>query len=328
MLNTSSGIPEEEAEKIRHLDFGVAVCGCVARDGKRMIQENIQCSYDPRVKLVKSFGVQAYCCHPLMAHGNLIGTLSFGTSTRYIFTPDEIALMKQVADQIAVAMERIRINMVLRKNEENLKNSLKEKEALLKEIHHRVKNNMQVISSLVSLQSTQSQDPVVREVLRDVSYRVRSMAMVHEKLYQATDLARIDFSKYIESLLSYLWHAYGKEASGIRLVKELETVLLPVDKAIPLGLILNELVNNALKHAYPEEKKGEVTVSLKKNKEKGLILTVRDYGRGLPPGFDWRETESLGLRLLQMLSSQLSAVVEVKSNNGSEFRVILGGIQN
>jgi two-component sensor histidine kinase/putative methionine-R-sulfoxide reductase with GAF domain len=327
ILNTNAGIPEEEAEKIRYLDFGVAVCGCVARDGERMIQENIQCSFDPRVKLVKSFGVQAYCCHPLMAHGNLIGTLSFGTSTRQIFTPDEISLMKQVADQVAVAMERLRINMVLLKNEENLKNSLNEKEALLKEIHHRVKNNMQVISSLVSLQAVQSQNPIVQEELRDVSNRVRSMAMVHEKLYQATDLSRIDFDQYIDSLLRHLWHSYGNQSSGVNLIKNLEPVLLPVDKAIPLGLILNELVNNALKHAYPDTHKGEVAVTLKKDKEKGLILIVRDYGKGLPPDLDWEKTESLGLRLLQMLSSQLSAVVEVKINNGSEFRVILGGIQ-
>ena len=327
-LNACAGIPEETAAEIRHLDFGVAVCGCVAMDGERIIAEDIQCSMDNRTDLVKSFGVQAYCCHPLMAQGRLLGTLSFGTKTRASFTSGEVELMKSVADQVAVAMERLQTNITLRQNEVRLRNSLEEKEALLKEIHHRVKNNMQVISSLVSLQAGQTKDPVVQDVLKDVSHRVRSMAMVHEKLYQATDLARIDFSQYIESLLSYLWHSFGDESSGISLVKDLETVSLPVDKAVPLGLILNELANNALKHAYPGEEQGEVEVSLKKDSGKGLVLTVRDYGRGLPPGLDWRDTDSLGLRLIQMLSSQLHADVEVKSSGGSEFRVILGGTDN
>ncbi len=324
LLNASAGIPEDEAEKIRHLDFGVAVCGCVARDGERMIKDDIQCSYDPRVQLVKSFGVQAYCCHPLMARGDLIGTLSFGTSTRPTFTSDEIALMKSVADQVAVAMERLKMNMVLRQNEESLRKSLEEKEALLKEIHHRVKNNMQVISSLVSLQAAQSQDTVVRDVLKDVSDRVRSMAMVHEKLYQTTDLARIDFAQYIESLLSYLWRSHGNESSGINLMRDLEPVSLSVDKAVPLGLILNELINNALKHAFEGSKHGEVSITLHKDENSKIILTVRDNGRGLPPGFDWKQSGTLGLRLVQMLAAQLHAGMEVTCEKGTEFKLIIG----
>ena len=206
--------------------------------------------------------------------------------------------------------------------EEALKASLAEKEVLLKEIHHRVKNNMQVISSLVSLQADKSQDSTIRENLQDVSHRVRSMAMVHEKLYQSTDLARIDFSQYAESLLSYLWRSYGSTSSNIRLIKDLKPVWLPVNEAVPCGLILNELISNALKHAFPDHGVGEVVVTLQGSEKTRVLLSVRDYGKGLPAGFDWKEAGSLGLRLIQMLAGQLHADVKVVSDGGTEFRLI------
>ena len=184
-----------------------------------------------------------------------------------------------------------------KKDEEALKASLAEKDILLKEVHHRVKNNMQVISSLISLQAKQSQDSIIQEALRDVSYRVHSMAVVHEKLYQAEDLSSIDFAQYAESLISYLWHSYGSRTTHISLKKEFEQVLLPIDKAVPLGLILNELINNALKHAFPEHVNCEVKVILKKHNQKGVLLSVLDNGKGLPAGLDLKEADSLGLRL-------------------------------
>jgi two-component sensor histidine kinase len=148
--------------------------------------------------------------------------------------------------------------------EKALKVSLHEKEVLLKEIHHRVKNNMQVISSLVSLQADGSKDETVREVLKDVTYRIRSMALVHEKLYQSADLAHIDFAEYSRSLMNYLWRAHGAVAANIRLTLNLAPVSLPVDTAVPCGLILNELGGNALKHAFRGRSEGEVTVALQK----------------------------------------------------------------
>ena len=131
-----------------------------------------------------------------------------------------------------------------------LKASLAEKEVLLKEIHHRVKNNMQVISSLVALQADRLPDAAMRAVLQDVTHRVRSMALVHEKLYQSADMARVEFAEYAQSLLNYLWRAHGTAASGVRLALDLEPVPLSVNAAVPCGLILNELVSNALKHAF------------------------------------------------------------------------------
>jgi len=209
----------------------------------------------------------------------------------------------------------------LKKLVEERTRDLNEKEVLLKEIHHRVKNNMQVISSLVSLQADGTKDETVREVLKDVTYRVRSMALVHEKLYQSENLAQIDFSDYARSLLNYLWRAHGAVAATVRLTLDLESVLLPVDTAVPCGLILNELAGNALKHAFKDCDEGEVTVSLCSDEDGGVSLDVRDNGIGLKEGFDWRHSKSLGLRLVQMLSSQLDGNVEFSGEAGTQFKL-------
>ena len=203
--------------------------------------------------------------------------------------------------------------------EERIRASLAEKEVLLKEIHHRVKNNMQVISSLVALQAERLPDAAMRAVLQDVTHRVRSMALVHEKLYQSADMARVEFAEYAQSLLNYLWRAHGTAASGVRLALDLEPVPLSVNAAVPCGLILNELVSNALKHAFRDARAarggavvgGEVAVSLRGGPEGRVCLRVRDNGTGLPAGLDWRQADSLGLRLVQMLAGQLHATVEV-----------------
>jgi two-component sensor histidine kinase len=161
--------------------------------------------------------------------------------------------------------DRKRAEEALRESEERIRASLAEKEVLLKEIHHRVKNNMQVISSLVALQADGLQDGTERAALQDVTHRVRAMALVHEKLYQSPDLARVEFAEYARSLLSYLWRAHGTAASGIRLTLDLEPITLSVERAVPCGLILNELVTkNALKHAFRgrDTSENEVSVSL------------------------------------------------------------------
>jgi PAS domain S-box-containing protein len=205
--------------------------------------------------------------------------------------------------------------------EEQIKASLAEKEVMLKEIHHRVKNNLQVISSLVNLQADGTRDETVREVLRDVTYRVRSMALVHEKLYQSADLAHIDFAEYARSLLGYLWRAHGAKASVIRLTFDLEPLLLPVDTAVPCGLILNELAGNALKHAFPDQRTGEVNISLHVDAERLVSMSVRDDGVGIPEGLDWRKARSLGLRLMQMLAGQLNATTQLNRIDGTEFLI-------
>jgi two-component sensor histidine kinase/HAMP domain-containing protein len=221
--------------------------------------------------------------------------------------------------------ERERAEEALRKSKEQIKASLEEKEVLLKEIHHRVKNNMQVISSLVSLQAEELKDADMRAALQEVTHRVRSMALVHEKLYQSADLARIGFDKYAQSLLKYLWYAHGSASSGVRLSLDLEPVSLSVNEAVPCGLILNELVCNSLKHAFDGREDGEMAVSLQNGVKEGQVhLCVRDNGPGFPVGFDWRQARTLGLRLVRMLAGQLRAEVEFSSKSGTEFIMIFG----
>ncbi len=217
--------------------------------------------------------------------------------------------------------ERKRAEKAKSENEARIRASLVEKEVLLKEVHHRVKNNMQVISSLVDLQAGEVADPAVRAIFQDVVFRVRSMAMVHEKLYQSDDLARIDFADYARSLLSYLWRAIGPSETGIRLDQALAPVRLPINQAVPCGLILNELFANALKHAFDGRREGRVSVSLEEDEKGRIHLTVADDGAGLPTDVDWRSASSLGLRLVQMLARQLHAEVAVDSGPGTRFTI-------
>ncbi len=209
----------------------------------------------------------------------------------------------------------------LRESRERLSVSLQEKEVLLREIHHRVKNNMQVISSLLSLQTNQLQDDALRDILRDVTHRVRSMALVHEKLYQSTDLAHIEFADYARSLLNYIRHAHETTETSLELELDLEPVALPVNTAVPCGLILNELFSNALKHAFAGRDNGRVTVSLRSEAQGRVRLGVGDNGIGLPDSLDWRQSPTLGLHIVQMLAEQLNADVQVVSAGGTEFMI-------
>jgi PAS domain S-box-containing protein len=205
--------------------------------------------------------------------------------------------------------------------EEALKTSLGEKEVLLREVHHRVKNNLQVISSLVSLQADGSTSPDQREILQEVCDRVRTIALVHEKLYQSETLAQVNFADYTQSLLQHIWSVHGHAADPIHLELDLQPVPLPMDQAVPCGLLLNELASNALKHAFHGRPHGTIAVSLRRGENRRVYLTVRDDGVGLPPEMDWRRSPSLGLQLVQMLSTQLNGTVDVSRRTGTEFRL-------
>jgi two-component system, sensor histidine kinase PdtaS len=208
-----------------------------------------------------------------------------------------------------------------KREEEKIRASLREKEILLKEIHHRVKNNLQIISSLLNLQSAHIRDPRALEVFKEGQGRVRSMALIHEKLYQSDDLARVDFSEYMRNLAAYLFRSYEVHAGAVRLNVEAEDVLLGVDTAIPCGLIINELVSNSLKHAFPGGGGGSINIRLRPAGAERLTLTVADDGVGLPEGFDVRATPSLGLQLVNTLARQLGGDVLVGDCAGAEFSI-------
>jgi PAS domain S-box-containing protein len=207
--------------------------------------------------------------------------------------------------------------------EAQLRASLDEKEVLLKEIHHRVKNNLQVISSLLNLQAASVQDANLLAHYQDSQNRIRSMALIHEQLYRSDDLARIDFGRYLDALTATLGQTYRRQPEGVTLQVEADTVLLDVDAAIPCGLLVNELVSNALKHAFPDGRKGTVEVQLRREVPGQLRLMVRDDGVGFPAGVDYRSTMSLGLQLVNSLARQLGATVEMHSGPGTTFELRL-----
>ncbi len=205
--------------------------------------------------------------------------------------------------------------------EEQIRASLAEKVLLLKEIHHRVKNNLQIISSLLYLQSQQTDDPQMQAHLQDSQNRVRSMALIHEKLYQAQDQARVDVAEYVQNLTSHLFHTYHSQANNVKLQVVAEQIYLGIDTAMPCGLIINELMSNSLKHAFPNGHSGEIYVSLTYDPAGYCNLVVGDTGVGLPDTFNPLETTSLGLQLVYALVAQLDGEMELIRENKTEYRI-------
>lgn len=204
--------------------------------------------------------------------------------------------------------------------EEEVKASLLEKEVLLKEVHHRVKNNLQVISSILNLQSSYVKDEKTLEILHESQNRIKSMSFIHENLYQTSDLSEIDFSDYVVNLSTNLLHSYQLRQNRVKLRQDVAEVMLNLDQAIPCGLILNEIVTNAFKYAFPDDREGEVYISL--SEDDGLItLTMADNGIGLPEGFNHEESETLGLQLVTILTDQLSATLETERTGGTTYRL-------
>ena len=209
--------------------------------------------------------------------------------------------------------------------EERLKTSLQEKEVLLKEIHHRVKNNLQVISSLLNLQSGHLKGKETLELFKESQNRIRSMALVHELLYLSEDLSSVDFKKYTYQLASQLISTYGLDPKIVNVKMNLEDAFLNIDEAIPCGLIMNELVSNCLKHAFQEGLGGEINISLYKELDNRYVLTVGDNGVGMPKDLDFKNTKTLGLQVVNTLVDQLDGHIELDRSGGTSFRISFEG---
>jgi PAS domain S-box-containing protein len=204
-----------------------------------------------------------------------------------------------------------------------LVSALAAKELLLKEVHHRVKNNLQIISSLLSMQAESLPDLAAARSLQDSQERVQCMALIHERLNGDGEPDRLDFREYAAALARDLFHSYGVNSERIRLRFELEPVSLGLNQAIPCGLILNELLTNSLKHAFPNERanqrEGEIVVKLSWTEDQPVKLTVADNGVGLPDDFDWAQSQSLGLRIMNILGRQLDGTVQREAGAGTVF---------
>jgi two-component sensor histidine kinase len=199
-----------------------------------------------------------------------------------------------------------------------IRDSLKEKEVLLQEVHHRVKNNLQVISSILNLQTSYVDDPHTLEILRESQQRIKSMSFIHETIYRTADFSRLEFMDYIKTIASNLIQSYRSASTAIEFVPDMQSVGLNLDQAIPCGLIINELVSNALKYAFKGRKKGRLEILLKEENQE-VILAVKDDGVGLPKDFAFEKNNSLGIQLVYALLDQLDATVNINQSNGTEF---------
>lgn len=284
----------------------------IPRDGFLLVEREAYARYADNPYLAQ-MGIEGYLGVPMLGpDGEKIGHLSIMSKRAMQADPALISTLRLFAQRAATELTRMRA-------ERDMLASLREKEVLLKEIHHRIKNNMQIISSLLSLQARDVEDPAVLELVAESRARILSMALVHEDLYQTGNLAQVDFRHYLERLTERT-RAGIAGASRVSFELDLDELALAVDQAIPLGLLCNELLTNALKHAFPQNREGTVRVILRSGGGTATV-TVRDNGQGLPEDFLPGEGATLGLQLVWSLADQLHGQAEASSDGGAVFTV-------
>jgi two-component sensor histidine kinase len=240
----------------------------------------------------------------------------------YIVKPFEAEeVLARIQTHLSLRRLRQGLESEVRERTAELRVSLEEKDALLKEVHHRVKNNLQLICSMLSLQADRIKDPSVAELFAESLHRVRSIALVHENLYRADSFARVPMRPHIQSLCVHLARAYGMYDQRVELATEISDVYLDLERALTCSLIVNELVSNSLKHAFPGGRAGRVTVELQFSGERLCTLTVADNGVGLPPGLEVGRSDTLGLQLVHDLTLQLDGTIAVRSKEGAAFTI-------
>jgi two-component sensor histidine kinase len=224
-------------------------------------------------------------------------------------------IKKKTSDALAVK------NTEIEKQKELIQSSLGEKETLLREIHHRVKNNLQIISSLLNIQSEHIQDENVLSSIQEGQSRVQAMSLIHQNLYQSEHLSNVDIQNYLQQLVAYLSDMFAGQSKDIKVTVDAPDINFDIDTAIPLGLIINELVSNAYKYAFDKHGKGHINISIKPKAGDDYELEIRDDGKGLPTDTNPEKGSSLGLKLVKILSRQLRGTFSSKSDKGAVFLV-------
>uniref|UniRef100_B8HTH3 histidine kinase n=1 Tax=Cyanothece sp. (strain PCC 7425 / ATCC 29141) TaxID=395961 RepID=B8HTH3_CYAP4 len=293
--------------------------------------QNAQACEDPINRSLAERLPGAWLLMPLQVNGQIWGSLSLiRNMPGQGWHSEEVTLVYTMADQLAIAIQQVKAfeqtQQELRERQRaeiELQNSLKEKISLLQEVHHRVKNNLQVISSLLLLQSRRVDHPQARAILEDSQNRVMAMSLVHQNLYQTHNFAQVGFAEYVRTLTNYLFQSLNVQSEQVTLHTEIDsTAIVPLEKAVPCGLILNELITNALKHGfYAEDQRGDLWINLVVNDNDSLTLRVANNGNPLPTNFSLESSESLGLKLVKVLSEQLNAILEINAEGPTVFSI-------
>ena len=254
--------------------------------------------------------------------GKLFGLLVLLLAFDVAADDEEKELLDEVASDIAFALHGMEMEEARTQAENQLKASLKEKGALLQEIHHRVKNNLQVVSSLLSMQARVSKDEATVDILTESKNRINAMALIHTQLYESGDLSEINVKRFVDNMLRQMFQAYPVRGTKITPIVHVADYSLPVAIAVPIGLIVNELLSNTFKHAFVNRKEGKIEVDFSVSEKGEFCLTVSDDGVGLPKGFEINTTKTLGLHLVKILAEdQLLGNLEVISKEGTTFKI-------
>ncbi len=334
LVRAHSQITEKQAVKewAQKLDAAPGICKAIVRyvyrTGEKVILDNASregaFADNPEVQDLQ---LRSVLCLPVIKQSRVTGVLYLENRlAEAVFTPDKTQMTELLTSQAAISLENAAHLREHRQAEEALKTSLREKELLLKEVHHRVKNNLQIIKSMLYLQSPHIKDEQAIEMFKESQNRIYSMALIHEKLYESESLSKIDLAQYIRSLITNLFRSYGMTERAVRPKISVENVALNVDTVIPCALIINELVSNSLKHAFPHlpkgaDGKGEIRVDLRHDRGNKVKLTIGDNGIGLPTGFEMQNCESLGLKLVSVLAKQLKGTLRLDTGAGTEFAI-------
>jgi PAS domain S-box-containing protein len=309
MINANGRIEmvNAQAEQV----FGYARHELLGEPVEMLVPERFR-GHHPGLRQSFFAGPQA---RPMGAGRDLYGLARDGTEF-----PVEIGLNPIETEEGPMVLSAIVDISDRKQKEERIQLALKEKDVLLGEVHHRVKNNLQIVHSLLDLQSSRITDRTALAMLRDSQNRIRSMGLIHQTLYQSKDFAKVDFSRFLDSLVPTLVGSYGVNPDRIALSVKAEQVLFPINAAIPCGLIVNELISNALKHAFPGGRGGEIRVGLFSEPDGAtVVLSVADDGVGIPDGVELGKTSTLGLQLVSLLSDQLSGKIAMRRSDPTEF---------
>lgn len=311
----------DEKDDIATFKAGKSLTAYVLNSGESIIAtEKIQKQLEKEGK-VKPVGKasKVWLGVPLRYENKTVGVIAvqdYHDADKY--SENDKRLLEFVSDEIALALQR-------QKAKQEMEQSLKEKEVLLQEIHHRVKNNMQIVWGLLDLQSEKYKDETLNLVIHECQSRIASMSLIHEMMYQTQDFKKIDMKVYIEKMVKSLVHLYQVDQDTIQIIVDSKSIFLDLNRSIPCGMIINELVSNAMKHAFPNGKKGTINIQLKKIKSV-IQLKISDNGIGLPESIDVNKPGSMGLEIVNLLTGQLNGTIKLmKTKNKTDFRISFPG---